>query len=158
MCNSSTAPWLFDDGANCFGRDGGSDCDCPAPLRPRGEVSALPAACVLSASGDCSVTASWWCVCSRAAPCLGQRSPLSRLSAARGVLRSVDTQASNVRVLVLDGSGAAAPASAVRGATHGAANGSVSVTLSGGGLTSVRVRLELDGGLLDESSAMALAA
>ena len=76
-----------------------------------------------------------------------------------GVLRSVDTQASNVRVLVLDGSGAAAPASAVRGATHGAANGSVSVMLSGSGLTSVRVRLELDGwGLLDESSAMALAA
>ena len=75
------------------------------------------------------------------------------------MLRSVDTQASNVRVLVLDGSGAAAPASAVRGTTHGAANGSVSVTLSGGGLTSVRVRLELDGwGLLDESSAMALAA
>ena len=77
----------------------------------------------------------------------------------RGVLRSVDTQASNVRVLVLDGSGAAAPASAVRGTTHGAANGSVSVTLSKSGLTSVRVRLELDGWvLLDESAAMALAA
>ena len=59
-CNLSYAPWLVDNGGNCLGNGGGSTCDCTAPLRPRGQISTFPAACVLTRrQPECEDTGSW---------------------------------------------------------------------------------------------------
>lgn len=154
-CNLSTAPWLKDKGAGCFGTGGGETCDCNEPLRPRGQISALPATCVpttmaaaaathshsgntntvVTAVGGCTTVASWV---------------------------SLDTSPGKVHVVVLnEATGAPASATAYHGDLVGA-NGTVAVQLgdaSQGGLASVRLQLWMDDwGLLDESFATVMLA
>ena len=130
-CNLSSAPWLVDEGRNCLGKGGGSECDCAPPLRPRGQISALPGACILTdGESECTTTASWW---------------------------SVDTESSAVHVLVLNdvagSNGSPVPASVVSGDISGA-NGTVTVRLGAKTASSVRVQLTMVGwGLLDETYA-----
>ena len=128
-CNLSTAPWLVDNGGNCLGGGGGSTCGCTVPLRPRGQISALPAVCVLThGQTECETTASWW---------------------------SADTDSSKVHIVAIDeASGSLAPANRLSGALTGA-NGTVIVRLGEKTMRSVRLQLAMDGwGSLDETFAV----